>query len=403
MPTGVQDLKESVEFLNLLLDNINSAVLIADENLQIHHFNNSFLKLFDNALDSDPNGAFGQMAGCVYAVKENKPCGETSQCRYCVLRKSLIETLLEKIPADRERFERTFYQNGEPVRKFLEYSTRTIHFQGRKMILVIIYDITAIEQQRRELERQQLQISQDLEAASQIQKSLLPHHAPEIQHVRVAWRFEPCQHVGGDIFQIQNDNPENISAYVYDVCGHGVSAAMVAMTVSQFLQSLHNRSRLTGKLFSPEDVLKRLDQAFPLDRFDCFFTIVYAALNLRSGHLKYSNAGHVPPLILRVDGSLEVLSQHGTVIGIGLDEPFGEAEHVLRNGDRVLLYTDGLTDNFDSNDDREGKTNFYQTLQDFNQMQTNQFVNRVVERANSLRKGLPPDDDMSLLAIEYIR
>ncbi len=116
MPTGVQDLKESVEFLNLLLDNINSAVLIADENLQIHHFNNSFLKLFANALDSDPNGAFGQMAGCVYAVKENKPCGETSQCRYCVLRKSLIETLLEKIPADRERFERTFYQNGEPVR-----------------------------------------------------------------------------------------------------------------------------------------------------------------------------------------------------------------------------------------------------------------------------------------------
>ena len=98
MPPELKNLKESNEFLNLLLDNINSAVLIADENLQIHQFNDSFLNLFDTAAVCTLESGFGETSGCVNAVLENKPCGETSHCADCILRHSLIHNLIENAP-----------------------------------------------------------------------------------------------------------------------------------------------------------------------------------------------------------------------------------------------------------------------------------------------------------------
>ena len=231
----LSDLRESNTFLNLLLDNIDSAVLIADENMQIHQFNRSFLDLFDRATDQPVDNSFGRIAGCVNAVVENRPCGETSQCRFCSIRRSLLEALVDEAPVDRRRLERRFFIDGQPVTKYLEFSARPIQFQGRRMILVILYDITELETQKRGLEAKQAQIDRDLKAAAGIQQSLLPHKVPEIPGIRAAWQFEPCDRVGGDIFQIHQTGPDTISAYVLDVCGHGVSAALVAVTVSQFL------------------------------------------------------------------------------------------------------------------------------------------------------------------------
>ena len=186
MQTDLQNLKESKEFLNLLLDNINSAILIVDENLQIHQFNKSFHSLFDRATERVDDHSFGQITGCVNAVEENKSCGATSQCQLCVLRKSFLQTFLEDFPIERKRLERVFYIEGVPVLKYLEFSSRLIKFHGRKMVLVVIYDITEIEQKKRELERKQAQIDIDLAVAGEIQRSLLPHESIEIENTITA-------------------------------------------------------------------------------------------------------------------------------------------------------------------------------------------------------------------------
>ena len=401
MLTQLSDLRESNEFLNLLLDNINSAVLIADEKMQIHQFNKSFLDLFDRTTDQPVERSFGQIAGCVNAVVENRSCGHTSQCQFCSIRRSLLQTLLDKAPVDRQRMERRFYINGRPVTKYLEFSARPIRFQGRRMILVIIYDITDIESQKRELEAKQAQIENDLQAAAGIQQSLLPHNTPNIPSIHTAWQFEPCDRVGGDIFQVHQTGEGTISAYVLDVCGHGVSAALVAVTVTQFLQGLQNRMRLTGRLFTPAAVLERLNQAFPLDRFDSYFSIAYISLDIRTGLLTYGNAGHVPPLLLRADGLVETLSQHGTVIGTGFQEPFGQASVRLFPGDRLILYTDGLTDNFGPEGEREGRYRFLTALRKFADRPLDDLVAAVLEQSRSMRGEVPPTDDISLLALDY--
>ncbi len=147
--------------------------------------------------------------------------------------------------------------------------------------------------------------------------------------------------------------------------------------------------------------MDRLDKAFPMDRFNCFFSIVYAHLNIHTGHLVYSNAGHMPPLILRADGSLETLRHHGTVIGAGCDTAFGQQERKLAGGDRLILYTDGLVENFGPDGERNGKGRFYGILTKLSRQPLEAIVEGVFEESSRLRGELLATDDMSLVAIAY--
>ena len=401
MTLVIGDLKDSNEFLNLLLDNMDTAILIADENFKIHKFNDSFLGLFDRSYDSVVDITFGPATGCVNAVKENKTCGETSACGHCVLRRSLLETLLEDVPTDRKRLERIFYIDGVLVQKYLEFTARPISFQSHKMILVIIYDITEIVQSKIELQQKQAQIDLDLDAAGEIQKSLLPHSVPDIKSIQMNWRFEPCQQVGGDIFHLYEEGQAQISAYMVDVCGHGVSAALIAVTAKQFLDNLHGQALMRGYPMEPAEILNKLEEEFPFDRFDCYFTIVYVLLNVENGEFTYGCAGHVPPLIMGINNKLEVLNYHGPVIGFGHELPFSQAKTQLKPGERIILYTDGLIDNFGSKGDCNGKENFYNSLQRLSDQSVDQIVEAVMAESKKMRAGAIPDDDMSLLLIEY--
>jgi sigma-B regulation protein RsbU (phosphoserine phosphatase) len=125
----------------------------------------------------------------------------------------VVGTFLEDMLTYRKRLERIFYIDGVPVQKYLEFKARSISFQGYKMVLVIIYNITEIVQSKIELQQKQAQIDLDLDAAGEIQKSLLPHNTPVIKSIRVDWRFEPCQQVGGDIFHLYEEGQTHISAY----------------------------------------------------------------------------------------------------------------------------------------------------------------------------------------------
>lgn len=411
MQIDVNALKDSNEFLNTLLQNIDTAVFIADESLQIQQFNDSFLTLFsgqvpDTARQFSQNTQlmesmpFGNAAGCINAVKENKPCGETSVCQNCSLKKSLIQTLNSQKSSGKQFLERIFYVNGKPIKKFLEFSSRPIIFNDQKMILFFVYDITEIKLSEIELEDKQKQIDIDLEKAGEIQKSLLPKNVPDIPSIRADWFFEPSLTIGGDIFHIYKENHSHVSAYILDVCGHGVSAALIAVTVKQFLDQIYTQGLARKKFFTPAEILNALEQEFPFERFDCYFTIVYARLNIRSGKLVYGCAGHVPPLVAG-DNTFEVLDQHGMIIGLGQDPPLEEYVTHLNHGDKLVLYTDGLIDYFGEKGAAPNKDNFYDILQESASLEPDEMVKQVMIRQRQLQGKEVADDDISLLIIEY--
>jgi sigma-B regulation protein RsbU (phosphoserine phosphatase) len=401
MTINLNDLKESNEFLNYILDNMGAAVLIADENLQIHQFNDSFLNLFDTAAGAPVNRTFGEVSGCVNAVQENKPCGETSACAACVLRHSLIQTLIADAPVDRKPLNRIFFIKGRAVQKYLRFTTRRIVYRGRKMILVIIYDVSDIEHQKAELQRRQQLIDQDLKAAAAIQRSLLPEGNLSLPNLRVAWRFDPCERIGGDIFNIQRVDENQVGLYMLDVCGHGVPAALISVAASQFLAGPRGLVGGGCQLASPETVLNNLDQAFPFERFDTYFSIVCMSIDIRRGILSYGGAGHPPPALLRVAGRLEILDFRGPVIGFGSDRPYGQKDLRLEPGDKIVLYTDGLTENRGREGRAFGRDMFHGLLRDFGRRSVEELVSGVHAEVRAFLKGVTPDDDISLLGVEY--
>ncbi len=171
----------------------------------------------------------------------------------------------------------------------------------------------------------QRQLNAYRRSAAEIQGSLLPQRAPRLKNFRSAWRFIPCEQVGGDLFNLMQITEDTAMAYLFDVSGHGISSAMVTVSVYQSL-SLHTgqivKRPLEGppfyEILKPAEVLHELCLEYPFERFEKFFTLSYLLLDGSTGEVRYSNAGHPPPLLVHKDGSSEQLSCGGPIGGQAL-------------------------------------------------------------------------------------
>ena len=170
---SVSDLKESNHFLNDLYQNVTSAIFLADSEARIYNFNDAFRTLFYKQEDQLLKELCGNAMGCVFAEDEGKDCGSTSNCKSCVLRECILKSFTEKVPVYKERMKRKFYINNEVVEKYFIFTTKYITYQGQEMILVIVDDITELEEQRREIERH-----------NQVLLSILKSRVREYSHLR---------------------------------------------------------------------------------------------------------------------------------------------------------------------------------------------------------------------------
>ena len=148
MDFSLEDLKESNDFLNTLIVNITSAIFIVDKEIRIQSFNDSFQALFSKHEDKLIGELCGNALGCEYAAREGKDCGTTDHCGACVLRESLLKAFTKKIPTYKEKLERDFFINGQYEKKHFFFTTKYIHFNKVEMILIIVDDITEIENQK---------------------------------------------------------------------------------------------------------------------------------------------------------------------------------------------------------------------------------------------------------------
>ncbi|OFV87141.1 MAG: hypothetical protein A3J75_07215 [Acidobacteria bacterium RBG_16_68_9] len=260
----------------------------------------------------------------------------------------------------------------------------------------------------RELMAKQQSLDADLRAAGDIQSSLIPKGAPSVDAVHVAWRFMPCDRIGGDVFNLYRLDDTHLAAYVVDVSGHGVPAAMVTVSVSQSLSPLagcivegDGQSQSGSTIASPGEVLRRLDAEYPIERFDKFFTICYLVLNYRTGRLRYSRAGHPMPVLVRADGTLSSLAAGGSIIGLGAGLAFDEDEIELCRGDRLFLYTDGIVEFANAAGGFYGEERLHAALIQGRGESLEHVCERVVTSMTDFGDGCTPQDDVTLVAIEF--
>ena len=266
----------------------------------------------------------------------------------------------------------------------------------------------------RELLDRQRRLDEDLSAAAEIQSSLLPQDTSAFEQLEIAWAFEPSTHIAGDIFNVIRLDDGCFAAYALDVSGHGVPAAMVAVSVCQNLQPgsalirTPDRTSASGHSpRSPAEVLRALDLEYPFERFSNFFTIVYMLIDTVAGTLTCSNAGHPQPVLLRNGGAMQRLKRGGPVIGLRSIRPkadreivFGEEKILFTPGDRVLLYTDGLTEYHNAAGELYGSERFRARLEALRERTLAEMVEAVRLSLREFGGGAKPADDMTLLGIE---
>lgn len=137
-------LKGSTEFLNIVLNNINSCVFILDKNLKLKAFNEALKTIFSNKKDEDlMYHRCGEAIGCAYQIEEQKNCGETSRCNECDIRVAGLTSYLNDEIIYKEHVIRPFFDNNSnKIDKHLQFSTRLFRFRKEKYIIMIIEDIS---------------------------------------------------------------------------------------------------------------------------------------------------------------------------------------------------------------------------------------------------------------------
>lgn len=199
----------------------------------------------------------------------------------------------------------------------------------------------AVEARTRELAAHAQRQQHEIEAAAKVQQAMLPPHDIRLDGARCAWVYHPSRELGGDLLGVQRLDGRRIALWMTDVSGHGVASSLLAVQVCRAL------SDAVGSGRTPGEVLRHLNDLFPFSsNASLFFTLFYAVLDLASGAMTYANAGHPYPVVQRADGPTTLLELNGVAIGwlesSEIEFPVGEV--TLRRGDRLVLYSDGVTE-----------------------------------------------------------
>ena len=186
-------------------------------------------------------------------------------------------------------------------------------------------------------ERRLLSIENELAIAREIQSSILPNCAPELQGLRIHAAYHPMTAVAGDFYEFIPVDPNRVGFVIADVSGHGVPAALIAAMIKVAMQSVVSCAP------NPPEVLRGLNRILSGQLRSQFVSAAYLWLDTEARKALYSAAGH-PPLLCWREGRLERIESNGLLIGVRPDSDYPVCEIPLNSGDRFLLYTDGVVE-----------------------------------------------------------
>ena len=256
--------------------------------------------------------------------------------------------------------------------------------------------IDALEAAQVELARTE-RLERELELARQVQQSVLPHTFPPVTGYQFAALNEPARMVGGDFYDVIQLDDEHFGVVIGDVSDKGMPAALYMTLTRSLILAEARRQR------SPRAVLQTVNQLLLELGGDqsMFVTVFYGVVERPTRRLTYARAGHDHPLLLR-NGSLELLGGEGTLLGLLGPQLFFLSEEVLSLaiGDRLVLYTDGLTDVQGPDGEFLDLEGLQAVAQDYNKQPPDTFCDSVFGALSDYRGAMEQFDDMTMLVVQ---
>ena len=229
--------------------------------------------------------------------------------------------------------------------------------------------------------------SRELEHAQRIQRALLPSPLPAIDGCEMAALWKPAMAFGGDCYDMLRFSNTRLGLSIADVAGKGLPAALLMANLQASVRAFGTDDAW------PETVTRQVNRALcrhtPMDRFVTFF---YATIDTSTGILTCSNAGHNPPILVHADGSVSRPATGGMVLGILDSNTYSQAELPLRSGDRLVLFTDGITE-AGSHEGREfGDDRLVELVIAHRDLPASELLDAVFRQVNAFTGGVFADD-----------
>ncbi len=267
---------------------------------------------------------------------------------------------------------------------------------NRELLQTLAIEASTVLENARLIEEQRVKqrIEEELDVARRIQHSLMPRQLPEQGWFVVCGSSESSHQVGGDYYDVVAIGPETWSLVVADVSGKGVSSALLA----SFLQGAFLSASATTDI--PE-VLARIN-TFLSDRSEHgkYATMFYSKLD-SAGRLTYANAGHCAPLLVRMTGEIEKLAANSLPVGLVAGAPFVLDHRDLRPGDRIVLYTDGVTEAQNDAGEFFGRKRLREAVQLADGADCAGLHATIQQAILDFTAGAEQADDLTLVVVEY--
>jgi serine phosphatase RsbU (regulator of sigma subunit) len=246
-----------------------------------------------------------------------------------------------------------------------------------------------------EQERAGRRMEEELEIARRIQLGLQPRSLPQSGWFRAAGAGIPSSQVGGDYYDVRLLPPDAWCAIVADVSGKGVSSALLASLLQgAFLAA-------SGELLETDNLLSRANR-FLCERTveEKYATIFYCTLDA-TGLLKYANAGHCAPILVSREGRLRSLAPTGLPAGLMEDAAYTVESVRLEPGDKVVIYSDGITEAQDSEERHFGVPRLRRLVRAGAGLGCEQLVGEILAATRTFTGELEQADDITVLVLEY--
>ena len=286
---------------------------------------------------------------------------------------------------------------GKPIGTLQLFTDRTRQFKENeiKLLRAISHLLAAaIENARLDYQRQENQrMLRQLQLAADVQRRMLPHNMPRKPPFDIAARYVPSFELGGDFYDFI-DLGGHIGISIGDVAGKGIAASLLMAGVRMSLRAF------AQDVYDIDEIVSRVNITMTRDTLDSeFATLWYGVFNPSTLRLTYCNAGHEPPMLLH-NNKIYTLGTGGMIVGIDPNETYEKGLWDLHPNDMILLYTDGLTDAINPEQEKFGRSRIEQAIREAADYNANDALNHILlqlRRFTGLRRAI---DDTTLVVIK---
>lgn len=283
----------------------------------------------------------------------------------------------------------------------LEYSFHKIERQNEQIVEYNMHLEEIVAERTEELQKKNQQLLDDLKMAQKVQLGIIPDEKtlPKIKEIKFGSKYIALESIGGDLYDVIKIDDDRYGFLIADVSGHGVSAALISSMVKVSFQS---KSLIYS---NTEDICREVNNEICnlIGDLEYDLTAFFGIIDIKKRTIEFTNAAHHPAIIYKSkENKLVELQELNGYIGLMNDLKFTSAKSIIEEGDKIILFTDGIIEATNTNNDLYDVDRFKDFIKEHGKLPVKTFVNKFIDDLNEFCGQQALNDDVALLCFDFI-